>query len=193
MGGGKVAERKVLSLLRSGAMIKLISPRITSKLAAEKTKGNIVHINRDYLSGDLKGAFLVIAATSNEETNRVVSSEAPCLVNVVDAPELANFIVPSVIKRGLMTIAISTSGASPAMARSIRIELETFYSGELSKYLFFLKKLRKKILSQISSNKIRRRLFKEIASKKMLDVLRKKGYKEARYSALRIFREAVSS
>lgn len=193
VGGGKVAERKVLSLLRSGAIIRLISPSITPRLAAERDMGNIEHINRDYISGDLKDAFLVIAATSDEKINRIVASEAPCLVNVVDVPELANFIVPSVFKRGLMTIAISTSGASPALARSVRIELEALYGVEMSKYLLFLKKIRKKILSEISCSKTRRQLLKVIASEKMLKILREKGYKEARDKVLEIFRKTALS
>lgn len=193
VGGGKVAERKVLSLLRSGAIIRLISPSITPRLAVERDMGNIEHINRDYISGDLKDAFLVIAATSDEKINRIVASEAPCLVNVVDVPELANFIVPSVFKRGLMTIAISTSGASPALARSVRIELEALYGVEMSKYLLFLKKIRKKILSEISCSKTRRQLLKVIASEKMLKILREKGYKEARDKVLEIFRKTALS
>jgi precorrin-2 dehydrogenase/sirohydrochlorin ferrochelatase len=193
VGGGKIAERKVLSLLGSGAKIKLISPDITSKLMTERDNGNIKHINRDYRSGDLKGAFLVIAATSDEKTNKKIASEAPCLINVVDTPELANFIVPSVVKRGLMTIAISTSGASPAMARSVRREIEAFYGSELSKYLVFLKIFRKQVLTDITCSKTRRRLLKEIASEKMLRLLREKGYTEAKETALRLFRKTASS
>jgi len=193
VGGGKVAERKVLSLLSSGAKITVISPDITLRLTAERDKGNIKHINRDYRIGDLKGAFLVIAATSDEKTNKKVASGAPCLVNVVDAPEFANFIVPSVVKRGLMTIAISTSGVSPAIARTVRREIEAFYGSELSKYLVFLKKLRKQVLTDITSSKTRRRLLKEIASEKMLRLLREKGYREAKETALRFFRKTVSS
>lgn len=192
VGGGKVAERKVLSLLNSGAKIKLISPEITSRLAHERNKGKIEHIKKYYRRGDLKGAFLVIAATSDEKTNRMVASEAPCLVNVVDAPEFANFIVPSVIKKGGLTIAVSTSGISPAVARSVRKEIEAFYGGEFTKYLRFLKKSRKKIINEVTNEKLRRQLLKEIASEKMLTIIREKGYKEARDTALRILRENVS-
>lgn len=192
VGGGKVAERKVLSLLRLGATIRLISPEVTSRLASEIKKGKIEYVSRHYKSGDLEGAFLVIAATSDQKINRLVASESPCLVNVVDAPELANFIVPSVIQRGLMTIAVSTSGISPAMAKSIRLELQDFYGSSFGKYLVFLKKLRKKVLTDINCRKSRRRLFKEIASKKMLAILREKGYKEARDTALKMLREVVS-
>ncbi len=193
IGGGRIAERKVLSLLRCGAKIQLISPVITYRLDKEKQKGNIQHISRNYTSGDLDNAFLVIAATSDEETNRRVASEAPCLVNVVDVPEMANFIVPSVIKKGLMTIAVSTSGASPAMARSVRKELAAFYGVELSKYLVFLKKLRKKALRDIADKNLRQQFLKAIASQEILKIIRERGYKEARGIALKRLSETISS
>lgn len=193
IGGGKVAERKIMSLLRCGAKIKIISPSLTKRLQKEKNNGNILHIGRNYRSGDLEGAFLVVAATSDDEINKGIASEASCLVNVVDYPDMANFIVPSVIKRGLLTIAISTSGASPAMARAIRKELETIYSKEFSKYLAFLKKIRKQIIANLRDTNLRQQLFKEIASDNMLDILRRKGYKEARDIALRRLQEAISS
>ncbi len=185
VGGGKVAERKVLSLLRSGARIVIISPTLTKRLQMEKDSGKIVHINRNYEKGDLEGAFLVVAATSDDEINKEIASEASCLINVVDYPDIANFIVPSVIKRGLLTIAISSSGASPAMSRTIRKEIETLYTKDFSKYLTFLKKLRKKIVSNINDKNHRQKILKEIASDNMLNILRQKGYKEARNLVLR--------
>lgn len=193
IGGGNVAERKVMSLLSCGAKIKIISPALTKRLEKEKLKGSILHICRNYRNGDLEGAFLVVAATSDDETNKVIASESSCLVNVVDAAENANFIVPSVIKRGLLTVAISTSGTSPAMARSIRKELETLYSKEFSKYLVFLKRLRKKVIANITDKNLRQRLLKEFASDNMLNILRRKGYKEARNIALKRLQETISS
>lgn len=192
IGGGKVAERKVMSLLRCGAKIKIISPSLTKRLQKEKNNGTISHISRNYRSGDLEGAFLVVAATSDDEINKEIAAEASCLVNVVDYPDMANFIVPSVIKRGLLTIAISTSGASPAMSRAIRKELETIYSKEFSKYLVFLKKIRKQIIANLRDTNLRQQLFKEIASDNMLDILRQKGYKEARDIVLRRLQETIS-
>ncbi len=193
IGGGKVAERKVISLLECGAKIKIISPSLTKRLQKEKNNGTISHVSRNYRSGDLEGVFLVVAATSDDEINKEIAAEASCLVNVVDYPDIANFIVPSIIKRGLLTIAISTSGASPAMSRAIRKELETIYSKEFSKYLIFLKKLRKKIIVNISDKNLRQQILKEIASDNMLDILRQKGYKEARDIAFRRLQEMIPS
>ncbi len=180
VGGGKVAERKVLTLLDSGAAVKVISPALTDVLEKQKDKGRIRHIRRNYRSGDLKGAFLVIAATSDERINRKVSDDAPCLVNVVDKPEMANFIVPSVVNRGPMTIAVSTSGASPAIARAVRKELELLYNKDFGQFLDFLKKLRKRAIKEITDKKARERFLKGVASKEVLSILRGKGFKEAK-------------
>jgi len=196
VGGGKVAERKALALLRSGAKVKVISPDLTDALENQKKKGNITHIKRRYRKGDLNGAFLTIASTSDEKTNKLVSETAPCLINVVDKPEMANFIVPSVINRGLLTIAISTAGASPAMAKAIRKELELIYNKDFGHFLSFLKQLRKKAIKGISDNtgsqslrlsgarKKREGLLKEIASREILNILRKSGFKAAKSKVL---------
>lgn len=180
IGGGKVAERKILSLIRSGAKVKVISPVITDTIEKYKTKKQIEHIKRKYRKGDLKNAFLVIAATSDKETNKKVSDEADCLVNAVDMPEMANFIVPSVINRGMMTIAISTSGASPAIAKAVRKEMEMLYNKDFGKFLAFLKKLRARAIKEISDKKTRERLFKNLASKEVIKTLREKGFEKAK-------------
>jgi precorrin-2 dehydrogenase/sirohydrochlorin ferrochelatase len=184
VGGGKVAERKIAGLLNAGAEVTVISPILTDTLERHKKKGMIRHIERDYKKGDLRNAFLVIAATSDERVNSKVSGDAPFLVNVVDRPELANFIVPSVVNRGTMTIAISTSGASPAMAKAVRKELELLYNKDFGQFLAFLKQLRKKAKRDIPDNKKRERLLKEVASKEILSVLRKNGFKAAKSKVL---------
>lgn len=188
VGGGKVAERKVASLLSTGADVTVISPVLTDAIEKHKKKGRIRHIKRDYKKGDLKNAFLVIAATSDERVNSKVSGDAPFLVNVVDRPELANFIVPSVVSRGPMTIAISTSGASPAMAKAVRKELELLYNKDFGQFLAFLKQLRKKAVRDIPDNKKRERLLKEVASKEILSILRKNGFKSAKNKVLEIMK-----
>ena len=155
VGGGKVAERKALPLLKSGAKITVISPECTGRLKKEHLRERIKYISRRYKKGDLKNAFLVIAATDSNETNRKISEDAPYLVNIVDMPLLCNFIVPSVVRRGPLTIAVSTSGISPSLARTIRKELEGLYGREFVKHLNHIKKMRVKALSGIKNNKER--------------------------------------
>lgn len=189
-GGGNVAERKVAALLRTGAEITVISPEITVRLEREKRKGTIKHFKRNYRKGDLNTAFLVIGATDSQEINKRIAREAPNLVNIVDTPELCNFIVPSVVKRGHLTIAISTGGISPALSRSIRLEYEKHFSSEFAKYLKCLKTIRQKAKMHVLDKRKRRRLLKEIASKDMIRILREKGYKEAGKVMNRLFIKA---
>lgn len=171
-GGGKVAERKVLSLLRAGADVTVISPDLTPRLLKEKERKHIRHLARPYRSGDLKNCFLVIAATDSPSVNTLVAQEAPGLVNVVDVPAECNFIVPSVITRGPLTIAISTSGISPALSKTIRKELEELYGHEFAAYLLSLKKVRAEALKRIPDKKERERFLKSLASREAVKALR---------------------
>ena len=180
VGGGKVAERKVVALVRAGACVMVISPELTAALERRRAAGEIDHIGRKYRKGDLKGAFVAIAATSSEEINRSVSVDAPLLVNVVDAPELCNFIAPAVVRRGPLAIAVSTGGASPAMAAAVRGELDLLYGNETGRYLLFLGKLRKEAIKMISDRKLRETFLKQAASQEILGILRDEGFQKVK-------------
>jgi precorrin-2 dehydrogenase/sirohydrochlorin ferrochelatase len=190
VGGGKVAERKMVVLMRAGADLTVISPEITGKIEREKKRGRIKHIRRQYRKGDLRGVFLVIAATDSSAINEKIYRDAPCLVNVVDTPRLCNFIVPSVMKRGPMTIAISTGGISPALSRSIRKELEKLYKAEFSGYLESLRSLRAEALKGIGDKRRRAEFLKSLASGEMLGILREKGCSEAKKRAVDLLKRA---
>jgi len=187
IGGGSVAERKVLSLLKSGADITVISPEITEKIGKEKLRKRIRHISRHYRKGDLRNAFLVIAATDSPVINDRVSKDALCLVNVVDTPDLCNFIVPSTMVRGPLTFAVSSSGVSPALSKSIRREIEKMYGTEFSRYLESLRKIRAEAMDVIGDQRKRSRLFKALASEKAIKMLRDKGYRETIRAAEDLF------
>jgi siroheme synthase-like protein len=123
IGAGEVAERKVLQLLASDADVMLVSPTATGELAQLAEQGTLRWIKRDYVKGDLAGAMLAIAATDDELVNHEVHAEAErekTLLNVVDETPLCGFIAPSIIERGPVTVAISTGGTSPALARKLR-------------------------------------------------------------------------
>ncbi|MCD6490045.1 MAG: bifunctional precorrin-2 dehydrogenase/sirohydrochlorin ferrochelatase [Thermodesulfobacterium sp.] len=150
IGGGKVAERKVENLLKTGAKVKVISPEVTPALKKLVEEGKIEWERRVYKKRDLNSAWLIIAATNNPKAQKEIYKEAEekrIFCNVVDVPELCSFIVPSTIKRGLLTIAISTSGVSPAVARRLRETLEEIIGEEYNFYLELMKNLRKQILS----------------------------------------------
>jgi precorrin-2 dehydrogenase/sirohydrochlorin ferrochelatase len=193
VGGGRVAERKILSLLKAYARVKVISPHLTKRLEREKLKGKIKHVCRNYKKGDLRNAFLVIAATDSLRINEQVSHDAPCLVNVVDMPDLCNFIVPSLVKRGHLQFAISTSGMSPAFAKSIRKELENIYGLEFLEYLRLLKIIRKKALHEFKDKKKRTEFLKSIASEKIIKMLREKGLKKTKRHVNDLCKKAIAT
>lgn len=192
VGGGRVAERKIFGLIKARADVKIISPHLTKRLIKEKSKGTIEHTCRQYRKGDLRNAFIVIAATDSLRINERVSRDAPCLVNIVDMPNLCNFIVPSLIKRGHLQFAISTSGMSPALSSSIRKELEKRYGPEFSDYLKALKKIRREALRSIKDKKKRAEFLKSIASEKIIETLRKKGSKKTKKYINFLLRDAAN-
>ena len=125
-GGGAVAEGKVAQLRESGANITVVSPEVTPSILAAADQGHLDWQARAYRAGDVQGAFLVIATTNARAVNEDIfqeAEEAGVLINVVDAPAQCSFIAPSIVSRGAVTVAISTGGASPALARKFREEL----------------------------------------------------------------------
>jgi siroheme synthase-like protein len=129
VGGGPVAERKVEGLLAAASRVTVVSPDLTPALAALKEKGRLLHVARPYREGDLEGYELAVVATDDGSVNAAVAREGrerSVWVNAVDDPPNCDFILPSVIRRGDVVIAVSTGGASPALARRLREELEAF-------------------------------------------------------------------
>jgi precorrin-2 dehydrogenase / sirohydrochlorin ferrochelatase len=126
VGGGAVGLEKVEGLLACGAKVTLVAPEAVAELASYADEGSIEWARREYRSSDLDGRFLAIAATSITELNTAVHDDAEeraMLVNVVDVPSLCNFILPAVVRSGALAIAISTSGASPALAKRMKREI----------------------------------------------------------------------
>ncbi len=120
-----MAARKAASLIDAGADVTVISPALNPALEAALSEGRISLVRRKFRPSDLEGAELVLAATDDSKVNRAVSRASRCaLVNVADDPSLCTFIVPSIIRRGAFTIAISTGGASPAAAKAMRLKIE---------------------------------------------------------------------
>jgi len=145
VGGGQVAFRKVRMLLDCGANVRVVSPVLHPGLSELADKKSIQVIRRNYRPGDLKGASVVIAATDTKETNHRVAKEADrvgALVNVVDDPEASDFIVPSLLRRGNLSIAISTGGMSPALARKIRTRLEDSFGEEYALLVSLVEEVR---------------------------------------------------
>ncbi len=133
VGGGRVALRKVRMLREFGGDVRVVSPECCPEIEELAAAGKITLERRAYRDGDLAGARLAVAATGDDAVNRAVAAEARrsgVLVNVVDLPELSDFIVPSYVHRGDVTLAISTAGRSPALARKLRSRLEEQFGEE---------------------------------------------------------------
>jgi precorrin-2 dehydrogenase/sirohydrochlorin ferrochelatase len=166
IGGGEVAERKVLSLLEAGARVRVISPQITERIQQLANEKEIVFIEREYRSGDLDKTFLVISATDSPVINAAIATEADrlnILLNVVDSPAECNFIVPASVIRGNLLISVSTSGKSPAFAKKIRQQIEQRYGFEYGPLLEILGCCRKFILEQVSDIEVRKQIFGQLA------------------------------
>ena len=164
IGGGRIAERKVRSLLRCHAEVKVVSPALTTGLKQLVQSKRITYKAKHFTPGDLKGIRLVICATNTRKTNRKASEESEkrgLLCNVVDVPELCNFIVPSTIRRGDLHVAISTGGSSPALAKKIRQELEQILGPEYTEFINLLKQLRIRIGKEIRGQEKRARIYEE--------------------------------
>jgi len=128
IGGGAIGEEKIHRLMECGANVAVISPTVTGGVQVIADAGGLEWSQREYRSGDLEGAFIAIAATDDSSTNTRIAEEANernVLLNVVDVTHLCTFIAPSVARRGEVTIATSTGGASPALARKFREELSS--------------------------------------------------------------------
>lgn len=150
VGGGQVAERKIDRLLACGAVVEVISRELTPALATLKAQGRIRHLATDYQEALIRGAFLVIGATDDQAVNGRIAADARRLgivVNIVDDPGLCDFILPSLVSRGDMTIAVSTGGRSPALAKKLRQELEKAYGPEYGTLAEILGKLRRKVIA----------------------------------------------
>jgi len=131
VGGGAIGERKARDLLDCSALVSVVSPTLTSGLITLVAAGQVRHHARRFRRWDVRGCAVVVAATGDARVDRAVAVEARrrhALVNVVDDPAHCDFIVPSVLRRGPLQIAVSTGGRSPAFAREIRRRLEPLFT-----------------------------------------------------------------
>jgi precorrin-2 dehydrogenase/sirohydrochlorin ferrochelatase len=175
IGGGKVAAQKVESLLNAGAAVTVISPEVAPAIAALAAARQVVHCQRCYRSGDLRGRFLAYAATSDAQVQIEIAREAETagvLLNVVDAPQLCTFIAPAVMRRGDLLIATSTSGTSPALAKHIRRDLEHNFGPEYDLALRLLGRLREEFAQRSLPAAERQRIFGALVDSPLIDYLR---------------------
>jgi precorrin-2 dehydrogenase/sirohydrochlorin ferrochelatase len=175
IGGGDVAERKAERLIECGAQVTIVSPLLTPLLEERKKARQIVHVDKDYEEKTLHGAFMVIGATDRNEINAQISQDAlslGILVNIVDDPDKCNFILPSLVQQGDLSIAISTGGKSPALAKKLREDMQQQYGPEYQVLLRIMGSLRKKVLTQSYAPEDNKALFVDLVHSDILQAIR---------------------
>jgi precorrin-2 dehydrogenase/sirohydrochlorin ferrochelatase len=183
IGGGEVAERKVERLLACKANVMVVARNLTSYLESLVNNGTICHIQDEYEDTHIEGAFIVIGATDSDDVHKRIyrdTREKGILVNIVDDPEKCDFIVPSVMQQGDLSIAISTGGKSPALARTLREELETQYGHEYKILLDIMGGLRSKVIAQGRPSDDNKKLFESVLRSDILDHIREKNWDKVR-------------
>lgn len=176
VGGGKIAERKVRSLLECGALVYVVSPGIIPALASMAAEGLLICRRRRYKSSDLEDMFLVFGATGREEVNRQIADDCAgrnLIVNIVDDPAKCNFYVPATVRRGSLAIAVSTGGKSPLLARKIREELELVYGPQYEDFLEMLGVLREEVIKNVPDPEKKKQILESLVSDEILSMLKK--------------------
>jgi precorrin-2 dehydrogenase/sirohydrochlorin ferrochelatase len=192
VGGGGVAERKVRALADCGARVTVISPEVTSGLASLVSEGEVAHEARAYRAGDLDGAAIAFVAVDDPETSARAAEDARAAripVNVVDRPGACDFIVPSVLRRGPLAIAVSTGGASPAWARRLRKRLEAEIGPEWERLMDALAAVRARLMEEMADAGERRVALMRLADDACLGLARELEGEELEAALLGIARE----
>jgi len=183
VGGGAVARRKVETLLEFGAKVSIVSRELTPELRTLVDRGDIRFLGQEMEDLFLNDVSLIIAATDDPALNHRVSQAARArglLVNAVDQPADCTFIVPSIVQRGDLLVAISTSGKSPALSKKIRKKLEAAFGDEYAEFLALMGKVREAILAMGLPQRENSRIFHEIVDSDMIDALAHKDDEAAR-------------
>ncbi|MBI4832196.1 MAG: bifunctional precorrin-2 dehydrogenase/sirohydrochlorin ferrochelatase [Candidatus Lindowbacteria bacterium] len=180
VGGGAVALRKIESLIVSGARVHVVSPQLLPEIEALE---EVQITKRAFRPRDLDGKFLVVSATNDRTVNESVAKAATkrsMLVNVVDVPGLCNFYVNSQVRRGDLVISISTGGASPALAKRIRKELDRQYGEEYAGLLLLMREYRPLVIREVSDPERRQQVFEKLANAHIEKTYREQGEAAAR-------------
>jgi len=189
IGAGAVAARKAKSLLDAGARLVIVADKIDDVLTSLCQGTNAELIKSKYSKDYLTGAVLAIAATGDRQLNRRIykdCQELEILCNVVDEPQLCDFFVPAVVKRGDLQIAVCTEGHSPAYAGHIRKKLEQTFTDKHGEFLAELKTLRKRIIKDVSDPTDRKALLGQLVDDKSFEYFVQNGPAQWRFFADRL-------
>src|SRR6195952_3625616 len=167
VGGGEIGLEKVEGLLACDATVRLVSPDAVAPLRALADEGSIAWERRDYEPADLEGSFMAIACTGDTEINIGVYEDAErraMLVNIVDVPPLCNFILPAIVRTGPLAIAISTAGASPALAKRIKREISESFGEPYARLAELLNEVRGWAKGTLPTYQDRKQFFEAIVN-----------------------------
>jgi precorrin-2 dehydrogenase/sirohydrochlorin ferrochelatase len=180
VGGGNVGRRKAATLEKCQANVTVVS-RIFSHENDSIETTSIVFKKKEYEKEDIKGMFFVFAATADAELNQAIKNDTAkmdILCNIADSPEKSDFILPSIVDRGDLSIAISTSGSSPAMAKKIREDLEHCFGFEYAHFLTLMANIRKKLLLSERDPDGHKQIFQTLIEKGVLKLIKDKNVKK---------------
>ena len=190
VGGGDVAARKVSLLFRAGAEVQVISPELCESLQNRVANGEVSHEARSFEDADIDACVLIVAGTDDQAVNKRVSdlAHAKCIpVNVVDQPKLCSFIVPSIIDRSPVQVAVSTGGASPVLARLLRARLETIIPSAYGRLASLMNEFRDKVKSKLTDEGKRRRFWEDVAQGSIAELIfsgKEEAAREAMHTAV---------
>lgn len=188
VGAGRVAERKIGTLLRAGARVTVIAPRATRRIAELSRRRLLSWRRAAFRPGSLAGARLVFAATSDPAVNRAIAREAArrgLFCNVADAPGLCTMLLPATLKRGSLSLSVATGGESPAFAARLRQELSRRYGPEYGAYVRLIGVVRRRLARVVADRRERERRYRRLMRAPLLRLLRAGRSIEARHAALR--------
>lgn len=181
IGGGRVAARKCITLIRSRARVTVIAPWLAPPMLRLVRRGWLEHCERGYRRGDLDGAVLVFAATDSVEINRSVAAEAAergLLVNAVNLPEASSFSSPAVVVRGDLVLSASTDGDSPTLARKVRRALAADYGREYAMTVKLLGAVREKLLTRCDNRTYNKRILNDLAESDIPAMVKNESFDE---------------
>lgn len=196
VGGGPVALRKTKSLLAGGAKIRVISPEAHAELQIMVRHREIEWFARDFVEGDLKGAFLVFAATNNHEAQTLIAREAgkySVLLNSADDPRKSHFHVPAHFRRGKMLLTVSTGGSSPALAKKIRQQLEEIVVVEYEIVADLFSLIREKVVDADGDSLANAELFRRLLQQGMVELVLQAHWFDLQMMLLRELPESVDA
>lgn len=183
VGGGDVALRKIRSLLGCDALVTVISPKVVDDIRMLAEQGDINLHLRDYQTGDLAGAFLVFSATNNPGVQDRIGREAMernILLNSADNPQRCDFQVPAKVRRGELLLTISTGGASPALSKLIREQLEEQFNDEYNKVISLFARIREVVVPSPGHSAANRTLFRELLRSEVVEFTRQGEWSRVR-------------